>query len=257
MAEPLLKCPGHWLRATLEPDPKIGLILRVDSGGTPSTTESENWDGDVPWLTPKDITTMVDGVYVSRTERTITKRGLDSSAAKLLSANTVMLTKRAPVGAVAINAIPMATNQGFLNFQCGPRLRPLYLAYWLKANRIYLERVANGSTYPELYKNDLFEFEIAIPTLEEQDAILSVISALQYVSLLGLPLEQSATSAEEMIRMQEQNRRLSSIRDAILPMLLSGTLPVSKIKTRFSEAIYDVSRITSYSLWSEQMSSSF
>ena len=86
---------------------------------------------------------------------------------------------------------------------------------------------------------------------------LSVISALQYVSLLGLPLEQSATTAEEMIRMQEQNRRLSSIRDAILPMLLSGTLPVSKIKTRFSEAIYDVNRITPHSLWSEQMSSSF
>ena len=257
MAEPLLKCPEHWLRATLEPEPRIGLISRVDSGGTPSTTVSENWDGDIPWLTPKEITNMIDGVYVSRTERTITRQGLDSSAAKLLPVGTVMLTKRAPVGAVAINAIPMATNQGFLNFQCGPRLRPLYLAYWLKTSRIYLERVANGSTYPELYKNDLFEFEIAVPSLEEQDAILSVISALQYVSLLGLPLEQSATTAEEMIRMQAQNRRLSSIRDTILPMLLSGILPVSKIKTRFSEAINDASQVTTYSLWSEQVPSSF
>jgi type I restriction enzyme, S subunit len=256
MADPLLKCPAHWLRATLESDPKIGLIMRVDSGGTPSTTASENWDGDIPWLTPKEITNMIDGVYVSRTERTITKRGLDSSAAKLLPVGTVMLTKRAPVGSVAINAVPMATNQGFLNFQCGPRLRPLYLAYWLKTNRIYLERVANGSTYPELYKNDLFEFEIVVPSLEEQDAILSVISALQYVSLLGLPLEQSATTAEEMIRMQEQNRRLSSIRDSILPMLLSGNLPISKIKTRFSEAIHDVSRVTTHSLWSEQLPTS-
>ena len=257
MADPLLKCPAHWLRATLEANSRIGLISHVDSGGTPSTTVSENWDGDIPWLTPKEITNMGGGIYVSRTERTITKQGLDSSAAKLLPVGTVMLTKRAPVGAVAINAIPMATNQGFLNFRCGPRLRPLYLAYWFKANRIYLERVANGSTYPELYKNDLFEFEIAIPSLEEQDAILSVISALQYVSLLGLPLEQSATTAEEMIRMQAQNRRLSSIRDAILPMLLSGTLPVSKIKTRFSEAINDVSRVTTHSLWSEQVPSSF
>ena len=124
MADPLLKCPGHWPRATLEPDLKMGLILRVDSGGTPSTTESENWDGDIPWLTPKDITSMIDGVYVSRTERTITKRGLDGSAAKLLPVNTVMLTKRAPVGAIAINAVPMATNQGFLNFQCGPGCAP-------------------------------------------------------------------------------------------------------------------------------------
>jgi type I restriction enzyme S subunit len=230
--------------------------MQVDSGGTPGTTDSENWDGDIPWLTPKDITGTLDGFYVSKTERMITKRGLDRSAAKLLPAGTVMLTKRAPVGLIAINAVPMATNQGFLNFQCGPKLRPLYLAYWLKVNRMYLDMVANGSTYPELYKGDLFEFEVAIPSLEEQDAILSIISALQYVSLLGLPLEQSVTTAEAMICMQEQNGRLRSIRDAILPMLLSGELSVSKIKTRFSEAFNDVSRITTNTLWSTQVSSS-
>lgn len=140
-----------------------------------------------------------------------------------------MLTKRAPVGAVAINAIPMATNQGFLNFQCGSKIRPLYLAYWFRTNRVYLDMVANGSTYPELYKSDLFEFQIAIPPLEEQDAILSIISAVQYVSLLGLPLEQSATTPENMIKMQEQNRRLRYIRDAILPNLLSGNLDISKV----------------------------
>lgn len=255
MAEPLLKSPPHWFRTTLEPNPKSGLIIRVDSGGTPSTTDYENWDGDFPWLTPKEITTMLDGIYVSKTERTITKRGLDSSAAKLLPVGTVMLTKRAPVGTVAINAIPMATNQGFLNFQCGPKLRPLYLAYWFKTNRAYLDMVANGSTYPELYKGDLFEFEIAIPPITEQDAIISIISALQYVSLLGLPLEQSATKPEEMISMQEQNRRLRSISDAILPMLLSGDLSASNIKTKFSEAIDYGIRATINTLWSEQLSS--
>lgn len=251
MAEPLLKCPEHWVRATLEPDMQSGFISHVDSGGTPVTTESANWDGDVPWLTPKEITTMDDGVYVSKTERTITKRGLNSSAAKLLPVGTVMLTKRAPVGAVAINAVPMATNQGFLNFQCGPKLRPLYLAYWFKVNKVYLDMIANGSTYPELYKSDLFEFEIAIPSPAEQDAILSVVSALQYVSLLGLPLEQSVTSVDEMILMQEQNRRLRSIRDTILPLLFSGKLDVTKIKTRFSEAIDDVTCVTPATLWGE------
>jgi len=64
----------------------------------------------------------------------------------------------------------MATNQGFLNFQCGPGIRPLYLAYWFRANKPYLDLIANGSTYPELYKGDLFEFHIAVPSLEEQDA---------------------------------------------------------------------------------------
>ena len=225
MAQPLLKCPKHWLHGTLKPDPKRDLVVHVDSGGTPSTTHPENWDGDIPWLTPKEITGMVDGVYVSRTERTITQHGLSSSAAKLLPVGTVMLTKRAPVGAVVINAVPMATNQGFLNFQCGRLLLPLYLAYWFKANKLYLDMVANGSTYPELYKGDLFEFELAVPSLEEQHNILSMINALQYVLLLGLPLEQSVTTPEKMLKIQEQNRRLRSIRDAMLPKLLSGTPP--------------------------------
>lgn len=255
MAEPLLKCPENWLRGTLEPDSIRGLIQSVDSGGTPSTSNSDNWDGDIPWLTPKEITNMVDSVYVTRTERTISQRGLETSAAKICPASTVMLTKRAPVGAVAMNAIPMATNQGFLNFQCGPLLRPLYLAYWFKVNKPYLDIVANGSTYPELYKGDLFEFEIAVPSLEEQDAILGIVSALQYISLLGVPLEQSVPTAEEMIRVQEQNRRLRSIRDAILPMLLSGELNTSTIKTKFLEVAH-VSRVTTNTLWGEQLSSS-
>jgi len=171
MAAPLLEAPSHWLRATLEPYPFEGVILRVDSGATPSTNRDEYWDGTIPWLTPKEITGNGATIFVSRTERCISELGLAESAAKVLPPSCVLLTKRAPVGAVAINAIPMSTNQGFLNFQCGHLLRPLYLAYWLRANTRYLQQVANGSTYLELYKSDLFEFEIAVPPLEEQDAI--------------------------------------------------------------------------------------
>jgi len=105
----------------------------------------------------------------------------------------------------------------------------LYLAYWLRANKEYLENIANGSTYLELYKSDLFEVKITVPTLAEQDAIIKVISALQYVALLGLPLEQSISKPEETIKMQEQNLRLRSIRDAILPRLLSGEIDVYKL----------------------------
>lgn len=229
MAEPYLKCPSHWLCATLEPDAKSQVIIRVDSGGTPSTLVDAYWDGDIPWLTPKEITGFTDGLFVSRTERCITQAGLDNSAAKLMPPGTVMLSKRAPVGAVAVNAVPMATNQGFLNFRCGTYLRPLYLAFWLRANKPYLDKVANGSTYPELYQNDLFEFEIAVPPPETQDRIIEVISSLQFASLIGLPLEQSVTTPDQMVTMQEQNLRLRQIRDAILPALLAGALDASQI----------------------------
>lgn len=233
MAEPLLTCPSTWLKGTLEPNSKTGLIQKVDSGGTPSTSEPDYWDGGIAWLTPKEITGNFDGIYVTTTERTITEEGLRGSAAKLLPPNTVMLTKRAPVGAVAINALPMSTNQGFLNFQCGGLLRPLYLAYWFKANREYLDKIANGSTYPELYQTDLFEFEISVPPLEIQDKILSVISAIQYLTLLGLPLEQSVTDPAEMIHMQQLRQKLSLIRDKMLPLLLSGELEVASVSINF------------------------
>ncbi|MFW9844523.1 MAG: restriction endonuclease subunit S, partial [Candidatus Thorarchaeota archaeon] len=59
------------------------------------------------------------------------------------------------------------------------------------ANKPYLDLVANGSTYPELYIGDLFEFEISVPPLNVQDKIVNAIKALQYVSTIGLPLEQS------------------------------------------------------------------
>lgn len=228
MAEPYLLCPQHWHRATLEADPTAGLIERVDSGGTPSTTREEFWDGDIPWLTPKEITRPGRGLYVTQTERNITSVGISGSAAKVMPVGTVMLSKRAPVGAVAVNAIPMSTNQGFLNFVCGPKLRAMYLAHWLVVNRKYLYAVSNGSTYPELYKSDLFEFEIAVPDLDEQDEILRVIAALEFVALLGLPLEQSLSSPDRMEVIHDQTRRLRAISNRLVPALLSGRLSPNK-----------------------------
>jgi len=237
MAEPYLVCPADWLKGTLAPDGTQDLIIKVESGGTPSTTNEEYWDGTIPWLTPKEITRFSENVFVSRTERMISEKGLKESAATLLPPGTVMLSKRAPVGPVAVNAIPMATNQGFLNFTCGSLLRPLYLAYWLRANTPYLHLVANGSTYPELYAGDLFEFEISVPPLDLQDQIIELLSAVQFVTAVGLPLEQSVTTPENLFLMQQQNQRLVSLRDSILPLLISGELDVSKVSTRFGRVL--------------------
>lgn len=227
MAEPFLITPKNWFKGTLAPDAERGLIDSVDSGGTPSTKEARYWDGDIPWLTPKEVTELDSQIYVSRTERTITHKGIRDSGAKLMRPGTVMLTKRAPVGACVINAVPMATNQGFLNFQCGPRLRPLFLAYWLRINKPYLHLVANGSVYPELYKSDLFEFEISVPTIEEQDSILKAIQSLEYAITLGAALEQTSSDPSRVTDFQEQSRRLSNIREELIPALLSGQLSIT------------------------------
>lgn len=200
--------------------------MRAETGATPSTALPEFWDGDVPWLTPKEVTGGDASIYVSRTERCITEAGLRGSSAKLMPAGTVMLTKRAPVGTVVVNAVPMATNQGFLNFTCGPQLRPAFLAAWFRANRPYLDAVANGSTYPELYVADLFEFEIAVPTLEVQDRIIAALDAFQVVLAMESSLEQLVTTPDELSAVQAKSRKLRELRDEMLPFIVSGQVDV-------------------------------
>lgn len=230
MAEPYLKCPDSWRRGTLEPNARAGLIEQVDSGGTPSTRDESYWDGDVLWLTPKEVTREQEGLLVTRTERKISVAGLQNSGAKLLPVGTVLLTKRAPVGAVAVNAVPMATNQGFLNFRCGSHLLPMYLAYWLAANRPYLDLVANGSTYPELYKGDLFEFEISVPPVDYQRKVIDFFRSLEFVASLGLALEQASSDLEAIDAIHRQTARLRALKDELLPAVLSGALPMDSLQ---------------------------
>ncbi len=235
MANPLLDMPSNWQHITLEPDKQAGYITSVDSGGTPSTTNEEYWDGEIPWITPKDITGLTDTVYVAKTERNITKIGLKDSGAKLLDAGCVLLTKRAPVGLVVVNSVPMSTNQGFLNFRCGPKLDPLYLAYWLKVNRKYLEMVANGSTYPELYKSDLFEFQIAVPPFEEQKQILNIIKAIQHIKLISIFTKKSLLLSNHDLTNEKEENDLNEIELIIIKELMSGKINVAKAKERLKK----------------------
>lgn len=229
MAEPYMDYPKYWTRTLLSPDPEKKYIAKVDTGATPSTKKDEFWDGDIAWLTPKEINNMNGRLFVSRTARQISEAGLKHSAAKLLPPGTVMLTKRAPVGLVVINAKPMTTNQGFLNFTCGPLLRPQFLAYWLKSNRPYLYAVANGSTYPELYSSDLFEFEIGIPPLEYQDKVIKVIDSIQAVVAMESSLEQLTSDPERLSEIQDKSKRIKQLRDELLPMLISGQINVDTL----------------------------
>ncbi|WP_107824849.1 restriction endonuclease subunit S [Neisseria sicca] len=222
MAEAFLDHPAGWKVITLEPRSGSGYIERVESGGTPSTSVDEYWDGDVPWLTPKEITRGNGALYVSSTERNITDLGVQSSAAKLMPVGTVMLTKRAPVGAVAISTVPMCTNQGFLNFICGEKLLPTYLAYWLVANKKYLDAVANGSTYPELYKGDLFEFQMAVPSIEQQKEILRTISSAKQLALCLDATSHSAIEVADVLKLQKLRDRIDHFYSALLPIILSG-----------------------------------
>lgn len=229
MAEQYLKTPKNWFTTSLEPDISSDVIISVETGNTPDTKNHQYWGGKYPWITPKDITNNGLDIFVSHTERYISEKGLSESSTKLMPPGTVMVSKRAPVGAVAINTVPMATNQGFLNFTCGSKIRPIYLANWFLVNKPYLDAVANGSTYPELYRYDLFEFEISFPSIEVQDKIIRVINSVQLLYQLVSTLEKSSSDFKLITQYHKARLNIENANKILLPKLLSGQIDVNVI----------------------------
>ncbi len=163
--------PAGWRTTTLAG------IADIVSGATPKTTVPEYWDGDIPWATPKDLSEL-DAQTISATPRTLSDAGLQSSAATLLPANSVLLSSRAPIGYVAINTVPMATNQGFKSLVPDPAaVDSKFLYWWLRRKRPLLESLGNGATFKEISKKVTERVEIDLPPLDEQRRIAALLDA--------------------------------------------------------------------------------
>ena len=156
---------------------RIGEIANIVGGSTPSTADPSNFNGEIPWLTPKDLSGPHER-YVSRGERNLSRKGLESCSAQLLPTGTVLFTSRAPIGYVAIAKNPMATNQGFRNLIPKPGLDSEFLYYWLRAHTQELQRHASGSTFQELTGSALAQIRICVPPLPEQRAIAHILGTL-------------------------------------------------------------------------------
>ena len=149
-------------------------FARVVGGATPKSGTAEYWDGEIPWTTPKDLSDL-DGKYLSDTPRKITASGLRSCSSELLPPNSVLFSSRAPIGHVAINTVPMATNQGFKSFIPSPKLDASFLFWWLKCHRAQLELLGNGATFKEVSKAIVERIEIPLPPLDEQKRIAAIL----------------------------------------------------------------------------------
>ena len=91
---------------------KLEAIGNIVGGATPSTKEPQNYDGDISWITPKDLSNF-SGRFISRGERMITSKGFNSCSCKMLPKGSVLFSSRAPIGYVAIASNDLCTNQGF------------------------------------------------------------------------------------------------------------------------------------------------
>jgi len=162
---------GEWRELTVEE------FAEVVGGGTPSTADERNFGGDIPWITPKDLSNY-GFRYIERGERNITEKGLLESNATLLPAGAVLLSTRAPVGYLAIAKNPLTTNQGFKSLVVRDGFDNEFVFYLLKANVEYLKSQASGTTFGELSGTTLRKLKFLIPPLPEQRAIAAVLGAL-------------------------------------------------------------------------------
>ncbi len=156
---------------------RLDAVAEIFSGGTPSTNQPEFWDGVILWCTPTDIMALNGSKYLSHTARTITEQGLKASAAALIPANSIIMTSRATIGECAINAVPVATNQGFKNFVPFPETDGEFLYYLLQTKKPDFIGLCSGSTFLEIGKTQLAIFEIELPKEKpEQTAIATILS---------------------------------------------------------------------------------
>ena len=181
----------------------------VISGGTPSTTISEYWDGDIAWCTPSDITS-TDGKYIFKTERCITEKGLKNSAATVLPTNSILLCTRATIGELKLSGIPMATNQGFKNLHSNGSGSVDYLFYILQTKKKDMIELAIGSTFLEISKKALCSIPLQTPPIAEQEYIAEALSDVDSMisSLEKLIIKKKAIKQGAMQELLTEKKRL-------------------------------------------------
>ena len=178
---------------------KLGEVCEVVLGGTPRTSVPEYWGGSVPWLTPGDMG-KIQGLYVDKTSRTLTQKGLENGSS-LFPANSVVLSTRAPIGYVLINSVPMCTNQGCKTIVPDSAIMPKFLAYNLIGRAIELNELGTGTTFKELATGVLKNIDLPIPPLAEQKRIVAKIdAAFEKIDALKANAEKNLANAKELFQ---------------------------------------------------------
>lgn len=189
----------------------IGDEVEVVGGSTPSTKNPDFWEGgEINWTSPKDLSGLKDKVLI-KTEKKITKAGLEKISSGLLPVDTVLMSSRAPVGYLAMAKIPVAVNQGYIAMKCSKRLPPEYVLLWADAWMDEIKSRASGSTFAEISKKNFRPINIVVP----DNTILNKYSK-QTKSIFDM-ITESVVEIESLL----------DIRNSLLPKLLSGMITVN------------------------------
>jgi len=186
---------------------KISEICETIGGGTPSTKVSDYWDGDITWVVPSDITKN-DCLVLLDSERKITEKGLKKSSAKMVPAETILMTSRASVGYFALMDHEVCTNQGFINIIPHDTDARMWLLFNLMSRVEEIRSNAKGTTYPEISKGRFRDMDIIVPA----DILINEFS-------------DTTSHIIKQVRILKQSiSKLERARDLLLPRLMNGEI---------------------------------
>lgn len=199
---------SEWREGTIS---DLGTVV---GGSTPSKAKPEYYtDHGIAWITPKDLS-LNKSKFISHGENDITEQGLKNSSAVIMPEGTVLFSSRAPIGYIAIAAGKVCTNQGFKSVVPAPNIGTAFVYYFLKHNLPTIEGMASGSTFKEVSGSTMKSVPATIP---------DDVSLAQFDDFCRPIFNQQRT-------LEAQNQSLSSLRDSLLPKLMSGEIDVSDIE---------------------------
>ncbi|WP_290871949.1 restriction endonuclease subunit S [Aquabacterium sp.] len=156
---------------------RISDVAKVVGGGTPSRDIAAYWHGVIPWVTPSEVS-REESIFLAATREYISSAGLASSGATLLPIGALMITTRATLGARAISAAPMTTNQGFKSLVfADPSDAPFYF-YVADKLKPELKRRASGTTFLEVSGSEIADIRVPVPPRAERTQIAQVLDTL-------------------------------------------------------------------------------
>jgi type I restriction enzyme S subunit len=210
-----LRFPGHEHVKIVDGVPEgwemflISEVCETVGGGTPSTKIAENWNGEIEWIVPTDITKN-DCLFLLESERRISDKGLRESSAKIVPPWTILMTSRASVGYFGLSDKEVCTNQGFISIIPFNDDFRMYLLFNLMDRVNEIRANAKGTTYPEISKGQFRNMSVVLPP-----------------KLLAIQFGTVVFSVIQQIRcLKKATQRLESARDRLLPRLMNREIAV-------------------------------
>ena len=183
---------------------KLGEIAEMGSGGTPTSSVTAYYDGDIPWVSISDMTK--GGKVIVRTDRNLTRLGFTNSAAQMFPAGTILYAMYASLGECSIAGISLCSSQAILGIRPKEKLDVGFLFYFLTSLKSVVKTLGQQGTQANLNKGMVQDFTLSLPSIPEQTAIADVLSDMD----------------AELTALEKRRDKTRDLKQGMMQVLLTG-----------------------------------